>query len=288
MDRRPPLSSEAVLKKGASIHAERFHMSLAVAFGGALVFTFPLLMTMEMWWLGFFMDRGRLALFLLVLLPVLIGLSYHSGFEENLHGLDHFLDVFIAYGVGFMAAAVLLVLFGVIRLGMSADEVVGKIALQTIPGSIGAMLARSLLGLVEDHELKQRHHQSYGWNLFLRSVGALFLAFTAAPTEEMILIAYQMTDWHALGLGLLSLLVIHAFGYAVPFREQVFFPADTPLWSSFLRFTVVGYAVALLISGYILWTFGRMDGLALGEIVRATLVLGFPASLGAAAARLIL
>jgi uncharacterized membrane protein len=69
-------------------------------------------------------------------------------------------------------------------------------------------------------------------------------------------------------------------------RESVF-SADF-FWGVFLRFTIVGYAVALLISLYVLWTFGRLDGAASAEIIMAMLVLGFPAALGTAAARLIL
>jgi uncharacterized membrane protein len=56
----------------------------------------------------------------------------------------------------------------------------------------------------------------------------------------------------------------------------------------FIRFTVVGYAIALLISLYVLWTFERTDGMPLRQIIPATIVLGFPAAVGAGAARLIL
>ena len=39
---------------------ERFRVGLARAFAGAIIFALPLLMTMEMWWLGFYMVRHRL------------------------------------------------------------------------------------------------------------------------------------------------------------------------------------------------------------------------------------
>lgn len=58
--------------------------------------------------------------------------------------------------------------------------------------------------------------------------------------------------------------------------------------SVFVRFTLVSYAIALLISLYALWTFGRLDGLGWPIILATATVLGFPAALGAAAARLIL
>jgi uncharacterized membrane protein len=59
-------------------------------------------------------------------------------------------------------------------------------------------------------------------------------------------------------------------------------------WNVLVRFTLIGYALALLISLYVLWTFGRLDGAAATEIVMSVLVLGFPAALGGSAARLIL
>lgn len=57
--------------------------ALARAFGGALLFSFPLLMTMEMWSLGMTVDRWRLVIFLVLTIPMLIGLSYYSGFEPT-------------------------------------------------------------------------------------------------------------------------------------------------------------------------------------------------------------
>ena len=124
--------------------------------------------------------------------------------------------------------------------------------------------------------------------MFLMVVGALFLAFNVAPTEEMILLAYKMTKWHAIALVVVSLLVMHAFVYSIEFRGQAAVPEGASNWSIFFRFTVAGYALALLISLYVLWTFGRTDGTAIAPIVQMTVVLGFPAAVGAAAARLVL
>ena len=81
---------------------------------------------------------------------------------------------------------------------------------------------------------------------------------------------------------------MHVFVYAVEFRGQASRPDHATVAGEFLRLTVVGYAMVLVISAYVLWTFGRTDGLDTLEQVHATVVLGFPASIGAAAARLIL
>ncbi len=265
----------------------RFAVDLARAFGGAIIFSFPMLMTMENWWLGFTMDRWRFVFFIVLTLPTLVGLSYYGGFEVTFHLFDDMLDAFVAYAVGFVASALMLFLFAVISWDMPLHEVIGKIAFQATTGSLGAMFAQNLLGGEAEEEGKRRATRYFG-QLFLMGIGAIFLAMSIAPTEEVILIAYQMSEWHTLGLILATLLMMHAFVYAVEFRGQEEIPRNTPPAHVFLRYTLVGYALALLISGYILWTFGRFDGMAVQEIMQTTIVLAFPAALGAAASRLIL
>ena len=265
-----------------------FRIGLARAFGGAILFALPLLMTMEMWTLGVSMGEARLALFLGLMLPVLGGLAYYAGFEQSFGWRDFVLYSLVAYAVGFSAATVALLLLNVLGPAVSVDEVVGKVALQAVPASIGAMLARSQLGAQDEEQDEQRRRESYGGALFLAGVGALFLAFNVAPTEEVVLIAQMMSGWHAVALVVVSLLLMHAFVYAVEFRGQHPIAEGVSPWSEFLRLTVVAYALALLVCLYVLWTFGRADGLAFPELLIETVVLGFPASLGAAAARLIL
>jgi putative integral membrane protein (TIGR02587 family) len=265
---------------------KQFLIALARAFGGALLFALPLLMTMEMWALGSTMHPLRLALFLVMMFPLLGGLAYYAGFEESFDWQDMALNACVAWAVGFCAAALGLVLLAALRPGMSGDEMVGRVALQAVPASIGAMLARGQLG-VREAEVERRR-RTYAGELFLAAAGALFMAFNVAPTEEVVRIAQMMTAWHAVALALLSLALMHAFVYAVEFRGQTRLAAGTAPWSEFLRLTVVAYAVALLVCLYVLWTFGRAAGLAWPELLLETVVLGFPAALGAAAARLIL
>ena len=78
-----------------------FAVGLARAFGGAIIFSLPIFMTMEMWHLGFYMDRVRLILFLFLGIPLLVGLSHFAGFEATFGWKDDLLDAFVAYAVGF-------------------------------------------------------------------------------------------------------------------------------------------------------------------------------------------
>lgn len=272
-----------------TVTSERYAIGLARAFGGAIIFGIPLLMTMEMWSLGFSMDRGRLLLLVAFTLVVLVGLSYFSGFEKTFSLKEDAMDAFAAFGVGVITSAVLLVALAVITFDMTWGEIVGRVALQSVPASIGAMLGRKQLGAEQDMDAEEERKQEagYGGELFLMLAGALFLAFNMAPTEEMILIAFQMTPWHALALGALSMLLLHVFVYSIGFSGQESRPEGGSFLSTFLHFTLAGYGIALLVSLYVLWTFGRTDHVAVAEIANMLVVLGFPATLGAATARLV-
>ncbi|EKF59511.1 hypothetical protein QWE_09822 [Agrobacterium albertimagni AOL15] len=277
-----------------SARVTRFLVGLARGLAGALLFSIPMLMTMEMWFLGFYMDRERLLLLLVLNLPLLIGLSHRIGFERTATWRESARDAIVAYGMGVVASALILVLLGVIKFGMAPREWVGMVALQAVPASIGALLGRSQLSMQDedddgdDSDPSQEASTGYLTELFMMAVGALFLSLNLAPTEEMILLAYKMTIWHALALMALSMMLMHGFVYALAFKGSHSLQEDTPVWHAFVRFTIPGYVVALAVSLYSLWTFGRLDDLGTAEAVLTLVVLGFPAAIGAAAARLIL
>lgn len=247
-----------------------------------------MLMTMEMWWLGFTMEQWKLALLLLLTIPLLIGLSHYMGFEDTFGIKDDAVDAFVALAVGFFAGAVNLGIFSVIGFDLPAGEIIGKISIQAVPGSIGAMFAQSQLGGNDKARQEKQRHGGYLGEIFIMAAGALFLAFNVAPTEEIMLIGHQMTPWHSIGLVVISLIVMDAFVYSVEFHGSRLIPEGISRRSIFLRYTIVGYIVVLLMSAYILWTFGRIDGLGLSQMLAVLVVLGFPSAVGAAAARLIL
>lgn len=274
---------------GAAAH-RRFLIGLARAYAGALIFALPMLMTMELWWIGFYVDPLRLALLTAATIPILAGLSSFVGFESTSDWRDDLKDACIAYGTGWTAAALILLVFGVVTAATPAETLFGQIAIQAVPAGIGAMLARSQLGSRSERreEERKKEQATYGGELFLMAVGAIFLALNVAPTEEIVLIAFKMTLWHTLALIALSLVIMHGFVFAVEFQGSHSLPPGTAFWNAFVRFTVAGYALALLMSACILWTFGRAEGMALEPFLKTIVVLGFPAAIGAAAARLIL
>lgn len=272
----------------APTHVATTNRDYAVALGraiaGATIFGLPLLMTMEMWGLGHSLAPLMLIQFSLANLIILFGLSKVAGFEESHRSLDDVLDALAAYAVGVAVSIVGLTLVGVIGSDTIFSEAVGKIAIQAVPASFGAMIGARMLG---DDEVEQgeQWRDTYSGQLFLCAAGALFLSFTIAPTEEVLLISFQVTPWHGLLLVLLSILLLHLILHVIGFRgkSERIGTGEALL----LRQTLPGYAIAAIMSWYVLWTFGSTDGLDWPRLVMAVAILSFPAALGAAIARLV-
>lgn len=276
----------------SSVEAEEgeaggFVTGLARGIAGALFLALPMLMTMEMWYLGFYIARERLLLLLVVNIPLLVLLAHRIGFEETFTWREAFRDATIAYGIGILTSAVVLAALGIVGRDMPASEIAGKLALQSVPASIGAMLGRSQLGQGTGQDDDERE-TPYHTELLLMATGALFVSLNIAPTEEIMVLAYKMTAWHAMAVILLSIGLMHGFVYAVSFIGGHELQPETPWWHAFVRFTLPGYIVALSVSLFALWIFESFGDSSATEMLHSLIVLGFPASLGAAAARLIL
>lgn len=104
-------------------------LALARAAGGAAIFAIPMLMTLEMWEFGTAMSRGRLALMLALTVPMLVGLSWVSGFEETATPLDDIVDAFVAIAIGAAISAIVLALVGALRIDGSIPTMLGQVVL---------------------------------------------------------------------------------------------------------------------------------------------------------------
>jgi len=274
-----------------SSRESEFLIGLARGVAGALLFALPMFMTMEMWFLGFYIAREKLLLLCVLNIPLLVILAKRVGFEKTSSWKEAVRDAITAYGLAIIVSLAILALFGIINNQVTTSTTAAKVAIQAVPASIGALLGRSQLGMHsedEDESGEPETETGYVYELFMMMVGALFLGLNVAPTEEMILIGYKITPYHTLLLVLLSLCLMHGFVYALHFKGGHAQPEDTVWWNTFIRFTVPGYVVALGISVYCLWTFERLGGQSWSQIIATVIILGFPAAIGAASARLVL
>jgi putative integral membrane protein (TIGR02587 family) len=267
-----------------------FLVALARAFAGAVLFGLPLLVTMEMWSAAFAVDPLRLALFLLLGVPLLTGLAHYVGFREDQTWLDSLYDALVAFLVAACAVAAVLAAIGVLGPDTGWRDAIGKIAVQLIPAGIGATVARGQLGMQAEEESGsgEAERDSLPGELFLMVAGALFFALNIAPTDEVGIIARQISPWHAILLVLATVLAMHALVYGLRFRgqHQPRLP-ESPL-VEFVALTVIGYLLALSTCACLLWILGRLDGLSGTEVMMMIVILGLPAGLGAATARVVL
>lgn len=278
-----PSSSQAA-RPGAE-----FAAGIGRGFVGALLFAVPLLMTMEMWALGVSMNRTRLVVLVLITLPVLFGLSVHTGFERTDKRYQDLLDAFAAFGIGLVSSALVLALLGTLDRELELAGVVGVVALAAIPASIGAVVSNRQLSDKEndgdDHD--EDVPESYGKELLLMAAGALFVSIAVAPTEEIVLIAARMSPWHAVALVITSMAVLHGLVYRFGFAGQEDRPDYAGAGLTFLHFSIVGYGIALVVACLQLWVFEHAQGATVSETAKMAAVIAFPGTLGAGVARLI-
>ena len=254
---------------------------------GGLLVAMPLLMTMEMWWLGFYMPPYKLLLFLVFGFGVLFILEYYGGFRryDEVSLVEEGRDAVAAYGLAFVLAGLVLWVLRILRYGTPWQEAVTKVALMAIPISLGVSVAVSQLG--RETKATQRKKEEVGfWGFQAMAVaGALLFGFSIAPTTEPQLIGLRLHGWNALVLIAFSVVQVHAVIYYLNFRGRP--EHQKPPFQLFMS-SLTSYAVALLLAAYLLWTFGRFGpDIGLAAMLHMTVTLGFVTSLGAAAGKLI-
>lgn len=183
-----------------------------------------------------------------------------------------------------LASYVTLLLLGIIEVGDPLSRIVRLGLIEMIPLGFGAALANALFaGRSDEHDSLEG---TFPRNVGVFTVGAVFVAGTIAPTQEMELIAVHM-DWlrHVL-LGVFSLVVVYLILYVLEFKGQS--GRSTSQWQFEIGTTFIAYAVGLAVSAFMLTAFGHFRGANVSVIVQEILVLAFPASLGAAAAEVVI
>jgi len=258
---------------------------------GGLIFSLPLLYTMEMWWAGLSLSPLRLLCGLIATFILLLGYNSYAGIRHDTNFWEVAVDSVEELGIGLVLSAAVLALLGRISAESSFEEVVGKIVVETLAVAIGVSVGTTQLGTQEKNEEGSGSDESgapeFGSQVVIAACGATLFATNVAPTEEITMLAVEMA-WPNL-----LLMVVASLGLAVmilffsDFRSsRQIAPAENS-WS-IVRGTIVTYSVALAMSAAILWFFGRFDNASTSEIIAHIVVLGFAASLGSSAGRLLL
>ncbi|MFB2895589.1 TIGR02587 family membrane protein [Aerosakkonemataceae cyanobacterium BLCC-F50] len=269
---------------------------------GGVMFSLPILYTMEVWWAGFSIEPLRMFLYVLATFSLLLGYNRYAGLRRDASPLEIVIDSVEEMGLGLIVAAVFLWLLGRITAEMTFNEIAGKVIVEAMTVAIGVSVGTAQLGDNNNNKPDTGMHGDQNdpgipspgekhidfWGQVVISLcGAVLFAANVAPTEEVIVIATQITSERLLALALVSII----FGAVILFYSN-FVNAEkfTRSYSLFtiVSGTIVTYAVALVASASILWFFGRFDGLPPIINLAETVVLALPATLGASAGRILL
>jgi putative integral membrane protein (TIGR02587 family) len=258
---------------------------------GGLLFSLPLLYTMEVWWVGFIAHPERLLAYVAFIFLLLLGYNRFAGIRHDANWAEVAIDSVEELGLGVVTAGVLLFVLGRITANDSFDEALGKIVIEAGIVAIGFSVGTAQLGAVRPGELGEgprgRRDRGPASQVVLAFCGAVLFAANVAPTEEVLMIAVETSPWRLLGVAAISIAVASTILYFSDFaRSESFVLAKTG--HDVLIGSVVTYGIALVAAGAILWFFGRFDGHAPDVCVRETVVLGLPGALGASAGRLLL
>jgi len=258
---------------------------------GGLMFSLPLLYTMEVWWTGFVAEPLRLLLYMAAVFVLLLGYNHYVGLHRDASWSEVVIDSVEEMGLGLLVAAGMLFLLGQIELDHLAFEIVGKVTIEAMTVAIGISIGTSQLGGSAEKskggaEASAKTEVTFEGQLAIASCGAVLFAANVAPTEEILLIATESHLLKLVGIALLSLALTALILYYIEFTGSRRLVRAGSVVVVIVG-TAISYAIALTVSAGILWFFGRFD-VALLTCVSQTVVLGLAATLGASAGRLLL
>ncbi|MEO1070144.1 MAG: TIGR02587 family membrane protein, partial [Cyanobacteria bacterium J06638_6] len=237
---------------------------------GGFLFGIPLLYTVEVWSIGSATSSRWLLAVLLVTLMGVGLLTQVEGFRQtlSLNPLDAFLESVEAVAIGTVCAALALVLLRRITLATPLSEALGKVIFEAVPFSLGVALARSTL------QGKSRRDagadRSTSWRVTTRLsrrlasptlvnlrdalvdfdaalIGAVLIAFSIAPTEEVPLLASSLPPLWLLLIMAASLGLSYAIVFASGFTDRAERRQRGLLFSPVTE-TLVAYLMALAAS----------------------------------------
>lgn len=257
---------------------------------GGLIFSLPLLYTMEVWWRGFTAPPSYLLLAVVVTYILLLGYNRYAGMRRDSSWWEVAKDSFEELGLAIVVSFLILLLLNQINFRMSVYEIVGKLVVESMIVAIGVSVGTARLGRSDENEKqgkrsekKDGNYQAFNF-ITLSTCGAVIFASAVAPTVEIKKLAVSSGKVNLLVMVFVSLVLSTIILYFSNFTGT---PEQKPPVSRMVYELVVSYAVAILVSLGMIWFFGRMEN-SLVLVASEVAVLGIPASIGASAGRLLI
>lgn len=258
---------------------------------GGLIFSLPLLYTMEMWWAGFIAKPLSLLVLLVFTFLLLLGYNRFAGVRPDTSRKAIVIDAVEEMGLGFLVAFLILLMLDRLHpFQANFNEMFGKVAVEAMAVSIGVSIGKSQLGSESGQDNDQQSSQRNSmWSIAVLAIcGSMIVGSNVAPTQEILLLGIEAEPVHILSMAIFSVLLSLVVVYFSDFKGA---PEKSKMKHKALTMTMgttVCYLVALATSAFMLWFFDRFDNMSLWVCVAQVIVLGVPASLGASAGRLLI
>lgn len=262
------------------------------ALSGAFIFGVPLLLTMEMWWIGEFGNHSKLVVFLALGLTCNVALNFAVGFKRESSLGSATTQAIETMAVGVVAAPVTLVILNRIRPGDPIESVLGMIVIQAVPLSIGASVANEVFGRrnerqpegeIEGASLKPWQHLFT--DVGATAIGGIFVGFSIAPTDEVPMVASGLNHIHLVVLVCFSLLL----SYGIVFESGFYGKQPEGMFHHPITETTLSYVVSICVAGIALYLFNQVEiDDPLQHSIEHILVLALPTTIGGAAGRLVI
>lgn len=164
---------------------------------GALLFSFPLLYTMEVWWAGYMAQPFHLIAIMLATFLLLLGYNRYAGMRAGTSWRDIIIDSVEEIGIGLTISFAALLMLNRIQLSMSLTEIMGKVVIEAMAVSIGVSIGTAQLGAGEE-EKEESHENARGAQgekassedkmalIVLSLCGSILIGGNIAPTEEVL------------------------------------------------------------------------------------------------------
>lgn len=268
---------------------------------GGLLFSFPLLYTMEIWYAGFLAQPYQLIVMMLATFLLLLGYNRFAGMHPGTSWKNVVIDSFEEMGLGLVMSFCILWMLNRIQPGEnSLHEIMGKVITEAMFVSIGVSIGTAQLGSSakeenreedkgpSEAEKKGKERRSGKVALVVLALcGSILVGGSVAPTEEVLLIAIEAKPHHLLLIALTSLVLSLVVCYFSNFKG-IDRPDGQPSLYDIVFETCLTYCTALIASTFVIWYFFGFSDTAFWNILAQCVVLGLIASLGASAGRLLI
>jgi putative integral membrane protein (TIGR02587 family) len=259
---------------------------------------------MEVWWTGAHSSPAQMAILLSLLFVPAFVLNKTAGFRtaRDVRLGDALADTVETVAIGVVVTTTVLVLLRQITLDTPLPAAVGMVLYESIPFCLGAGVARHFLRGSRDlnddssddsgaHGGDHRTSAGAGElngtlaDLGATTIGAVFIAISIAPTDEVPMIASSMKEGWLLLFIAASLLISYSIVFVAGFSGQDRRASQEGIFQRPITETMACYLVALVVAALMLWVFQRAVE-PTPDLLTRVVILGLPASVGGAAGRL--